>query len=304
MPPIDEFTDELAEDEEEALEMAAAMLDMAIRQHLARRSDAELTEIEMEAANEFVQSKSRNEVYQLLREQPKVGSTDLSEVIRLVGPEAGPVGDTVFETLQRRTSGELYGSSPEEQRAELAGFLGTIDGLIDGPSPPLTVTPDDVDLRTERSSSVSTIVGFISKWLNQAEPETFLALWSIPPDGYLEPCEALIERSATSEWLFGPSTVDMINNSSMGASREWLTSMCDVEHFSTGICQREVEVILMLLDNTVIIGLYRQFTSNGTEAMFRTTDPAVREWAQEVFEGYRNQSEEVRWQEDSNPNTG
>ena len=64
MPPIDDFTDELAEDEEEALEMAAAMLDMVIRQHLARRSDAELTEIEMEAANEFVQSKSRNEGYQ------------------------------------------------------------------------------------------------------------------------------------------------------------------------------------------------------------------------------------------------
>lgn len=297
MPPSDDFTDELAEDEEGALEMAAAMLDTVIRQHLARRTDTELTEVELEAADEFVQSKSRNEVYQLLHEQPTVGSTDLSEVIRLIGPEAGPVGNAVFETLQRRTSGELYGSSPEEKRAELAGFLGTVDGLVGGPSPPLTVTPDDVDLRTERSSSVSTIVGHISEWLDQADPETFLALWSIPPTGYLEPCEALIERSATSEWLFGPSTVDMINNSSMAASKEWLTSMCNVEHFNTRVCQREVEVILMLLDNTVIIGLYRQFTSNETEAMFRATYPAVREWAQGVFKRYRNQSEEMRWQE-------
>ena len=89
----------------------------------------------------------------------------------------------------------------------------------------------------------------------------------------------------------------------MAASKEWLTSMCNVEHFNTRVCQREVEVILMLLDNTVIIGLYRQFTSNGTEAMFRTTDPAVREWAQRVFERYRNQSKEMRWQEGSNQST-
>lgn len=81
MPPSDDFIDELVEDEEGALEMAAAMLDTVIRQHLARRTDTELTEVELEAADEFVQSKSRNEVYQLLHEQPTVGSTDLSEVI-------------------------------------------------------------------------------------------------------------------------------------------------------------------------------------------------------------------------------
>jgi len=129
------------DDEKEALEMAAAMLDLLVRGHLMRERGGEATDpfsaAEIEAADveQFVEAQDRDELHSTLAHEASTLDDDIRPVVDLIAP-GSPIRAEVLETLKDRLSGRLYGTTPEDKQAEIDALLAMLVDLVDSPAPP------------------------------------------------------------------------------------------------------------------------------------------------------------------------
>lgn len=293
------------------METAAAGLDLLVRKHLTIDKEVGAAsplfgmEIKTEEANSFVQSHSRRGLHRLLREgSTEIEGVDLKPLVDLLGPES-PTGDELFEMLQQRLSGDLYGSSDQERQAELLALLAMLDGLVEGPAPPLHLNADDVDLVTERGRVADAVSGQITQWLADAEPNSFRSVWPTAPSIYVEHCEPIIEQATDSEWILGSGVRDSLEPAidpewlpELGVEdppndRKWLKSMQETEQLDVRSSQYGTSLIILLLDETLILGLDRYSTNAETDVVLRTRDPAMRDWGAAVIDVYRVESERI-----------
>jgi hypothetical protein len=224
MAPSDRFR---SDDEQEAFEALAMLLNLLIRLHLAEtdgNADPWRQSFSMEAEEiaNFVRSQSRADLYQTLRANSAISDKYVSDAVALLRP-GSTVGDRALEALQLQPNE----GTDEPSEAELHALLLVFGELVDGPSPPSTLDSETVDLVTDRNPSVHRLPSWINTWLDGTEPTMFSSLWPFSPSLSWRYCEPLFEASTTTEWIRGTGTADATGLT--GMESDWFGSMAESE---------------------------------------------------------------------------